>query len=162
MCQMTVEHCHSPWRIPHCSSGGGTRNNSNMTDGCYTGEQHFTQVKNYISQLSCDLGRVVVVGWVFWDLEESRHSQEASTLLFFLPPFLRWNVDVITGAPVFTLWIWGDFDDVKPQRLIQRKSLDPCQPRCPQDDLGHLYQQGDPTSPFWRRSALGFLWKEWC
>ena len=22
--------------------------------------------------------------------------------------------------------------------------------------------QGDPTSPFWRRSALGFLWKEWC
>ena len=20
--------------------------------------------------------------------------------------------------------------------------------------------QGDPTSPFWRRSALGFLWKE--
>ena len=22
--------------------------------------------------------------------------------------------------------------------------------------------QGDPTSPFWRRSALGFLWKKWC
>ena len=22
--------------------------------------------------------------------------------------------------------------------------------------------QGDSTSPFWRRSALGFLWKEWC
>ena len=22
--------------------------------------------------------------------------------------------------------------------------------------------QGDPSSPFWRRSALGFLWKEWC
>ena len=22
--------------------------------------------------------------------------------------------------------------------------------------------QGDPTSPFWRRSALGFFWKEWC
>ena len=21
--------------------------------------------------------------------------------------------------------------------------------------------QGDPASPFWRRSALGFLWKEW-
>ena len=25
-----------------------------------------------------------------------------------------------------------------------------------------LWLQGDPTSPFWRRSALGFLWKEWC
>ena len=24
-----------------------------------------------------------------------------------------------------------------------------------------LVLQGDPTSPFWR-SALGFLWKEWC
>ena len=22
--------------------------------------------------------------------------------------------------------------------------------------------QGDPTSPFWRRSALGILWREWC
>ena len=22
--------------------------------------------------------------------------------------------------------------------------------------------QEDPTGPFWRRSALGFLWKEWC
>ena len=22
--------------------------------------------------------------------------------------------------------------------------------------------QGDPSNPFWRRSALGFLWKEWC
>ena len=23
-------------------------------------------------------------------------------------------------------------------------------------------RETDPTSPFWRRSALGFLWKEWC
>ena len=22
--------------------------------------------------------------------------------------------------------------------------------------------QGDSTSPFWRRSTLGFLWREWC
>ena len=22
--------------------------------------------------------------------------------------------------------------------------------------------QGDPTSPFWRRSVLGVLWKDWC
>ena len=25
-----------------------------------------------------------------------------------------------------------------------------------------LRLQGYPTSPFWRRSALGFLWKDWC
>ena len=31
-----------------------------------------------------------------------------------------------------------------------------------EDSSEFLGLQGDPTSPFWRRSALGFLWKEWC
>ena len=31
-----------------------------------------------------------------------------------------------------------------------------------EDSWASLGLQGDPTSPFWRRSALGFLWKEWC
>ena len=31
-----------------------------------------------------------------------------------------------------------------------------------EDSWESLGPQGDPTSPFWRRSALGFLWKEWC
>ena len=30
-----------------------------------------------------------------------------------------------------------------------------------EDSWESLGQQGDPTSPFWR-SALGFLWKDWC
>ena len=30
------------------------------------------------------------------------------------------------------------------------------------DSWESLRLQGDPTSPFWRRSALGFLWKERC
>ena len=30
-----------------------------------------------------------------------------------------------------------------------------------EDSWEFLGLQGDPTSPFWR-SALGFLWKEWC
>ena len=30
-----------------------------------------------------------------------------------------------------------------------------------EDSWEFLGPQGDPTSPFWR-SALGFLWKEWC
>ena len=30
------------------------------------------------------------------------------------------------------------------------------------DSWESLGLQGDPTSPFWRRSALGFLWREWC
>ena len=31
-----------------------------------------------------------------------------------------------------------------------------------EDSWESLGLQGDPTSPFSRRSALGFLWKEWC
>ena len=29
-------------------------------------------------------------------------------------------------------------------------------------NISYHLLQGDPTSPFWRRSALGFLWREWC
>ena len=31
-----------------------------------------------------------------------------------------------------------------------------------EDSWESLGLQGDPTSPFSRRSALGFLWREWC
>ena len=31
-----------------------------------------------------------------------------------------------------------------------------------EDSWESLELQGDPTSPLWRRSTLGFLWKEWC
>ena len=31
-----------------------------------------------------------------------------------------------------------------------------------EDSWESLGLQGDLTSPFWRRLALGFLWKEWC
>ena len=31
-----------------------------------------------------------------------------------------------------------------------------------EDSWESLGLQGDPTSPLWRRSALGFLWKDWC
>ena len=31
-----------------------------------------------------------------------------------------------------------------------------------EDSWESLGLQGNPISPFWRRSALGFLWKEWC
>ena len=31
-----------------------------------------------------------------------------------------------------------------------------------EDSWESLGLQRDPSSPFWRRSALGFLWKEWC
>ena len=31
-----------------------------------------------------------------------------------------------------------------------------------EDSWESLGLQGDPTSPFWRRLVLGFLWREWC
>ena len=31
-----------------------------------------------------------------------------------------------------------------------------------EDSWESLELQGDPISPFWRRLALGFLWKDWC
>ena len=31
-----------------------------------------------------------------------------------------------------------------------------------EDSWESLGLQGDPTSPIWRSSALGFLWREWC
>ena len=31
-----------------------------------------------------------------------------------------------------------------------------------EDSWESLGVQGDPTSPFWRKSALGFLWRKWC
>ena len=31
-----------------------------------------------------------------------------------------------------------------------------------EDSREFLGLQGDPTSPFWRRSALGVHWKDWC
>ena len=31
-----------------------------------------------------------------------------------------------------------------------------------EDSWESLGLQGDPTSPFWKRSVLGVLWKEWC
>ena len=31
-----------------------------------------------------------------------------------------------------------------------------------EDSWESLGLQGDPTSPFWRRSTLGFLWRKWC
>ena len=34
--------------------------------------------------------------------------------------------------------------------------------RVGEDSGESLGLQGDPTSPFWRRSTLGFLWREWC
>ena len=46
-----------------------------------------------------------------------------------------------------------------PQVYVSSQSWTSLSPPTPYHLLG---LQGDPTSPFWRRSTLGFLWREWC
>ena len=47
-------------------------------------------------------------------------------------------------------------------RRLSAEELMPLNCGVGEDSWESLGLQGDPTSPFWRRSALGFLWKEWC
>ena len=47
-------------------------------------------------------------------------------------------------------------------KKAERQRIDAFELWCWRRSWESLGLQGDPTSPFWRRSALGFLWKEWC
>ena len=47
-------------------------------------------------------------------------------------------------------------------RKLSAEELMPLNCGVGEDSWEPLGLQGDPTSPFWRRSALGFLWREWC
>ena len=49
----------------------------------------------------------------------------------------------------------------RPNRKLSAKELMLLNCGVGEDSWESLGLQGDPTSPFWR-SALGFLWKEWC
>ena len=59
--------------------------------------------------------------------------------------------------------LWGIMDvKVGLWRRLSAKELMLLNCGVGEDSRESLGQQGDPTSPFWRRSALGFLWREWC
>ena len=47
-------------------------------------------------------------------------------------------------------------------RKLSAEELMPLNCGVGEDSWESLGLQGDPTSPFWRRLALGFLWREWC
>ena len=47
-------------------------------------------------------------------------------------------------------------------KTAERRRIDAFELWCWRRLLRVLGLQGDPTSRFWRRSTLGFLWKEWC
>ena len=47
-------------------------------------------------------------------------------------------------------------------KKAERWRIDAFKLWCWEDCWESFGLQGDPASPFWRRSTLGFLWKEWC
>ena len=87
---------------------------------------------------------------------------------------------------LLTIWLWASFSSVKwrqltvftlqgylflfkwdnmiktPSIIIGLHCMSINVAGVGEDSWESLGLQGDPTSPFWRRSALGFLWKEWC
>ena len=85
-------------------------------------------------------------------------------------PFPIWNQSVVP-CPVLTVASWPAYRFLKMQvrwsrvglwRRLSAKELMLLNCGVGEDSWESLGLQGDPTSPFWRRSALGFLWKEWC
>ena len=67
---------------------------------------------------------------------------------------------------IYILLIFLDFSVLQLGELLstifQLQRIDAFELWCWRRLLRVLGLQGDPTSPFWRRSALGFLWREWC
>ena len=73
--------------------------------------------------------------------------------------------DITLPAKVRRLWFfqWSCMDvRVGLWRKLSTEELMLLNCGVGEDSWESLGLQGDPTSPFWWRSALGFLWKEWC
>ena len=71
------------------------------------------------------------------------------------------KVHLLKAMFLFFLWLCMDVR-VGLWRRLSAKKLMLLNCGVGEDSWESLGLQGDPTSPFWRRSALGFLWKEWC
>ena len=69
------------------------------------------------------------------------------------------------GTTISRLWffLWSCMDvRVELWRRLSSEELMLLNSGVGEDSWESLGLQGDPISPSWRRSALGFLWKEWC
>ena len=97
--------------------------------------------------------------WVVWVL--------LPMILFFLFFYLTQKEEALAMSEVYgslRLWFfqWSCMDvRVGLWRRLSAEELMLLNCGVGEDSWESLGLQGDPTSPFWR-SALGFLWKEWC
>ena len=66
----------------------------------------------------------------------------------------------LVKAMVFPVVMYGC--EVWTVKKAEHQRIDAFECGVGEDSWESLGLQGDPTYPFWRRSALGFLWKEWC
>ena len=100
---------------------------------------------------SCVVGR----GCLLWPVCSLRKTLLASAELHFA---LQGQACLLLQVPFDFPCILIPYDE----RKLSAEELMPLNCGVGEDSWESLALQGDPTSPFWRRSALGFLWKEWC
>ena len=75
------------------------------------------------------------------------------------------DITLPTKVHLVRLWffLWSCMDvRVGLWRRLSTKELMLLNCGVGEDSWESLGLQGDPTSPIWRRSALGLLWREWC
>ena len=98
----------------------------------------------------------------FLSLPLSLSQSSFSLSLFHLPSNSFENWVVLKGLRLW-FFLWSCMDvRVGLWRRLSAEKLMLLNCGVGEDSQESLGLQGDPTSPFWRRSALGFLWKEWC
>ena len=128
---------------------------------------------------------VVMYGCESWTVKKAGESEVAQSCLTLCDPvdcnLLGFSVHGILQARILE-WISISFsrgssqprDQIRVSRIggrhfnlwatreaLSAKELMLLNCGVGEDSWESLGLQGDPTSPFWRRSTLGFLWKEW-
>ena len=113
---------------------------------------------------------VVVYGCDSWTIKKAEHQRIDASELWCWRRLLRlpWtarrsNQSILKEITRLWFFQWSYMDvRVGLWRKLNAKELMLLNCGVGEDSWESLGLQGDPTSPFWSRSALGFLWKEWC
>ena len=108
-----------------------------------------------------------ILEWVSMSFSSVWHiSVQFSSVAQLCPTLFHTMNCSMPGLPVhhqlpeFTQTMWMGELDCEESWALKKLMLLKC--GVGEDSWESLELQGDPTSPFWRRSALGVLWKEWC
>ena len=91
-------------------------------------------------------------------------TQGAQTHVLWQPRRMGWDGRWEVGGVFKRKGTWLIHVDVwqKPKRKLSAEELMLLNCGVGEDSWESLGLQGDPVSPFWRRSVLGVHWKDWC